>query len=301
MFAATGTGAMEGAVANTLSRRRHGPGGGRRQVRRTLDRAVQGLRGQGGAPDQGGVGPCGGSPGSGQAAGRQPGHQGGLRPGQRNLHRRAHPVQELAAGDQEAGPAPSWWWTPSPPWGAIPCPWTSGGIDMLVAGSQKAMMLPPGMAFAALSPKAWEFVKTAKCPKYYFDFAKQLKSQQKNQTPYTSAGDPDMGLQEVMGWIRGRGPGEDLRPQPAALPATKAAMKAMGMELYSKENPSDVLTAVWPAGATARRWWRKCGRRASGSPAARPRPRARSSASPTWALLTQWICWAPSGPGDRAQ
>ena len=43
------------------------------------------------------------------------------------------------------------------------------GIDVLIAGSQKAMMIPPGLAFAALSPKAWEFVQSCKLPKYYFD------------------------------------------------------------------------------------------------------------------------------------
>jgi aspartate aminotransferase-like enzyme len=123
------------------------------------------------------------------------------------------------------------------------------GIDILVAGSQKAMMLPPGLAFAALSPKAWEFVKTSKCPKYYFDFAKQLKSQQKNQTAYTSAVTLTLGLQQVLGWIRERGLEKIFARNQKLSSAAKAAIKAMGMELYSKQYPSDVLTAVLaPAG-----------------------------------------------------
>ena len=128
-------------------------------------------------------------------------------------------------------------------------PMDEWGIDVLVAGSQKAMMLPPGMAFAALSPKAWEFAKTSKCPKYYFDFAKQLKSQQKNQTAYTSAVTLTLGLQQVMGWIRERGLEKIFAQNKKLSAAAKAAVKAMGMELYSKQYPSDVLTAVLaPAG-----------------------------------------------------
>jgi aspartate aminotransferase-like enzyme len=105
------------------------------------------------------------------------------------------------------------------------------------------------MAFAALSPKAWEFVKTSKCPKYYFDFAKQLKSQQKNQTAYTSAVTLTLGLQQVLGWIKERGLEQIFAHNKKLSAATKAAVKAMGMELFSKQYPSDVLTAVLaPAG-----------------------------------------------------
>ena len=101
--------------------------------------------------------------------------------------------------------------------GGYELPMDEWGIDVLVAGSQKAMMLPPGLAFAALSPKAWEFVKKSTLPKYYFDFTKQLKSQGKNQTPYTSPVSLILGLQEVLAKIKKVGPGKDLCPQPAAV------------------------------------------------------------------------------------
>lgn len=133
--------------------------------------------------------------------------------------------------------------------GGYPLPMDEWGLDIVVAGSQKAMMLPPGMAFAALSPKAWELVKTSKCPKYYFDFAKQLKSQQKNQTAYTSAVTLTLGLQHVLGWIREQGLERIFARNKKLSAATKAAVKAMGMELFAKQYPSDVLTAVMaPAG-----------------------------------------------------
>jgi len=133
--------------------------------------------------------------------------------------------------------------------GGYPLPMDEWGVDVVVAGSQKAMMLPPGLAFAALSPKAWEMVKTSTCPKYYFDFAKQLKSQQKNQTAYTSAVTLTMGLQHILGWVRERGLERIFAHNRKLSAATKAAVQAMGLELYSKEYPSEVLTAVQaPAG-----------------------------------------------------
>ncbi len=133
--------------------------------------------------------------------------------------------------------------------GGYPLPMDEWGLDVVVAGSQKAMMLPPGLAFAALGPKAWELVKTSKLPKYYFDFAKQLKSQQKNQTPYTSAVSLTLGLQEVLARIRKEGLAKIYARNRRLSEATQAAMAAMGLKLYAKDNPSVVVTAVEaPAG-----------------------------------------------------
>jgi aspartate aminotransferase-like enzyme len=128
--------------------------------------------------------------------------------------------------------------------GGYELPMDDWGIDVLVAGSQKAMMLPPGLAFAALSPKAWEFVKTSGLPKYYFDFAKQLKSQGKNQTAYTSAVSLILGLREVLARIKQMGLERIFAHNRRLSQATKAAMQAMGLQLYSKDYPSVVLTAV---------------------------------------------------------
>jgi serine---pyruvate transaminase len=133
--------------------------------------------------------------------------------------------------------------------GGYGLPMDEWGIDVQVAGSQKAMMLPPGLAFAALSPKAWEFVKASTLPKYYFDFSKALKSAGKNQTPYTSPVSLILGLREVLGKIKAKGLEKIFAHNRRLAAATKAAMKAMGLEIYAKDNPSDVLTAVMaPAG-----------------------------------------------------
>jgi aspartate aminotransferase-like enzyme len=159
-----------------------------------------------------------------------------------------HPVREVAAVVKER-PGTILVVDAISALGGYPLPMDDWGLDIVVAGSQKAMMLPPGLAFAALSPKAWELVKTSTCPKYYFDFAKQLKSQQKNQTAYTSAVTITLGLQQVLGWIREQGLERVFAHNQKLSAATKAAVKAMGLELFSKEYPSDVLTAVQaPAG-----------------------------------------------------
>lgn len=155
----------------------------------------------------------------------------------------AHPVKELAALTKTR-PGAILVVDAISALGGYPLPMDEWGIDVLVAGSQKAMMLPPGLAFAALSPKAWEFTKTAKLPKYYFDFTKALKSAQKNQTPYTSAVSFILGLQEVLTKIRQVGLEKIFAHNRRLSLATKAAMQAMGLQLYAKEYPSDVVTAV---------------------------------------------------------
>jgi aspartate aminotransferase-like enzyme len=159
-----------------------------------------------------------------------------------------HPVKELAAVTKNR-PGTILVVDAISALGGYALPMDEWGIDVLVAGSQKAMMLPPGLAFAALSPKAWEFVKKSTLPKYYFDFAKQLKSQGKNQTPYTSPVSLILGLREVLAKIRAYGLDKIFAHNRRLSKATKSAMQAMGLSLYSKDNPSDVLTAVEaPAG-----------------------------------------------------
>jgi|UniRef100_A0A7V6A531 aspartate aminotransferase-like enzyme len=247
MFAATGTGAMEGAVANTLS-----PGdtalvveGGKFGERWTDLCKVYGVNVDllkiewGYAVDPQEVA---------RRLDANPAIKAVLVQANETSTGVQHPVKELAAITRNR-PGTILVVDAISALGGYPLPMDEWGMDIVVAGSQKAMMLPPGMAFAALSAKAWEFVKNSKCPKYYFDFAKQLKSQEKNQTAYTSAVTLTLGLQHVLGWIRERGLEKIFAHNKKLSAATKAAVAAMGMELYAKQNPSDVLTAVLaPAG-----------------------------------------------------
>ncbi len=247
IFAATGTGAMEGAVANTLSAGDTAlvVDGGKFGERWTELCNVYGVKAErlavpwGKAVDPKAVA---------KMLDANPAIKAVLVQANETSTGVQHPVKELAAVTKNrAGTilvvdAIS-------ALGGYALPMDAWGIDVLVAGSQKAMMLPPGLAFAALSPKAWEFVKTSKLPKYYFDFAKQLKSQDKNQTPYTSPVSLILGLREVLGKIKKVGLEKIYAHNRRLSAACKAAMKAMGLELYSKDYPSVVLTAVMaPAG-----------------------------------------------------
>lgn len=128
--------------------------------------------------------------------------------------------------------------------GAYELPMDAWGIDVMVSGSQKAMMLPPGLAFACLSAKAWKFTETSRCPKYYFDFRKELKNIQKNTGAYTSAVSLMMGLREVLRHFKKEGLEKIFAEHELMSRATKAAVKAMGLELFSKEGASRALTAV---------------------------------------------------------
>jgi len=128
--------------------------------------------------------------------------------------------------------------------GVFPLPFDEYGIDVLVGGSQKAFMLPPGLSFAAMSEKAWKFNETSDLPKFYFDFKAALKSAEKNTTPYTPAVTLVIGLAEVLKMFREEGR-ENMHKRHATLSlAVREAMKAIGLELYVKDTPSTALTTI---------------------------------------------------------
>ncbi len=128
--------------------------------------------------------------------------------------------------------------------GVFDIPMDKWGIDVLVSGSQKALMLPPGLAFAALSDKAWKFVERSNLPKFYFDFKKELKSAQKNQNSFTPAISLFVGLRESLNLIRKEGLEAVFQRHEKLAAATRAAVKALGLELYAPDSPSNALTAV---------------------------------------------------------
>jgi aspartate aminotransferase-like enzyme len=133
--------------------------------------------------------------------------------------------------------------------GVFNIPTDEWGLDVVVSGSQKALMLPPGLAFAALSDKAWKFVERSDLPKYYFNFKKELKSAQKNQSSYTPAISLFVGLRETLNMIRKEGLEGVFRRHEKLAAATRAAVKGLGLELFAPETPSNALTAVKiPAG-----------------------------------------------------
>lgn len=128
--------------------------------------------------------------------------------------------------------------------GVFDIPMDAWGIDVLVSGSQKALMLPPGLAFAALSEKAWKLVERSNLPKYYFDFKKELKSTKKNQSSYTPAISLFIGLRESLKMIQKEGLEALFRRHEKLARATREAVKALGLDLYAPDSPSNAVTAV---------------------------------------------------------
>jgi len=128
--------------------------------------------------------------------------------------------------------------------GVFNIPMDEWGIDVLVSGSQKALMLPPGLSFVALSEKAWRLVDQSNLPKYYFDFKKELKSTKKNQSSFTPAISLFVGLRETLHMIRKEGLEELFRRHEKLARATREAVKALGLELYAPDSPSNAVTAV---------------------------------------------------------
>jgi aspartate aminotransferase-like enzyme len=118
------------------------------------------------------------------------------------------------------------------------------GIDVLIAGSQKALMLPPGLAFISVSDKAWSLADKAKNASFYFNLKKEREAQQKNQTAYTAGVSLMIGLREVLTMLRAEGLGNVFTRHARMAQAMREGMKAAGLSLFPKQNPSDALTVV---------------------------------------------------------
>ena len=127
--------------------------------------------------------------------------------------------------------------------GAIDIRTDEWGVDILCCGSQKALMLPPGLAFVSLSEKAWNMIEKADGTAYYFDLVKARKSAAKNDTPYTSAVSMVRALAKATDIVIEEGVDAVLARHSKLADATRAAVGALGLELLSK-SPADAVTAV---------------------------------------------------------
>jgi len=123
------------------------------------------------------------------------------------------------------------------------------GVDVVVAGSQKGLMLPPGLSFSAVSPKAWGHVRASRLPKYYFDFTAEAKSVAKGEAHFTPAVSIMLGLREVLRMLETEGLANTFRRHDRLARATRAGVEALGLEIFAKATPSPALTpVVAPAG-----------------------------------------------------
>ncbi|NIA08479.1 MAG: aminotransferase class V-fold PLP-dependent enzyme [Nitrospiraceae bacterium] len=117
------------------------------------------------------------------------------------------------------------------------------GLDVVITGSQKALSLPPGLAFVSVSEKAWRFAEEAQLPRYYFNFLKERKAIAKETTAFTPAVSLIIGLREVLTKVLATGLPSLYAHHRRLSEATKAGIAAMGLELFSKA-PSEAITAI---------------------------------------------------------
>ena len=129
--------------------------------------------------------------------------------------------------------------------GATDIPMDDWGIDVLITGSQKALMLPPGLGFVALSAKAWQHTEQAQLPRFYFDLQKERKEQAKHTTAYTPAISLISGLHEVLTLLQAEGLQQVWDRHTTLMTATHAAVRALGLELLAPDHPSPAATGVW--------------------------------------------------------
>ncbi len=125
------------------------------------------------------------------------------------------------------------------------------GIDVLIGGSQKAVMIPPGLAYMSVSEKAWAAMETSKNPRYYFDLRKERKNAVKGESAYTPAVALVAGLGAALDYIAGQA-GGDLEKGRIALvnnaivnaAATRAGLVSLGFTLFAPTAPAAAATAV---------------------------------------------------------
>ncbi len=132
--------------------------------------------------------------------------------------------------------------------GVFDIPMDRWGIDALITGSQKALMLPPGLAFVALSERAWTRVKQAKLPRFYFDFAKERENLGKDTTAWTPAISLIIGLRESLAMIREEGLPQVFARHARMAAATRAAAGALGLSLVAPDSPSPAVTGIYTPG-----------------------------------------------------
>jgi aspartate aminotransferase-like enzyme len=128
--------------------------------------------------------------------------------------------------------------------GIADLPMDAWGVDLVVSGSQKGLMLPPGLGFCSLGERAWAKHKTSTLPKYYFNLAEELKCVVKNEAHFTPAVSIIVGLREVLRMLAVEGIANVFKRHDRLARATRAGVEALGLELFCKATPSPALTAA---------------------------------------------------------
>jgi aspartate aminotransferase-like enzyme len=128
--------------------------------------------------------------------------------------------------------------------GIADLPMDAWGIDVVVAGSQKGLMLPPGLGFCALAEGAWARAKTSTLPKYYFNLTEEARSVRKNEAHFTPAVSLVVGLRTVLKMLEAEGLANVFKRHDRLARATRAGVEALGLGLLARATPSPAITAV---------------------------------------------------------
>src|SRR5579871_1689013 len=128
--------------------------------------------------------------------------------------------------------------------GTMPLDIDGWGLDIVIGGSQKAFMIPPGMAFLSVSPKAWAFTETAKNPRYYFNLKKEKKNAANGESSWTPAVSIVLALGEALKYVKSIGMDKLVANAQMLAQATRAAATALGLELFAPHSPGAAVTAI---------------------------------------------------------
>jgi len=125
------------------------------------------------------------------------------------------------------------------------------GIDIIIGGSQKALMIPPGLAYCAISERAWKRMEASKSPRYYFDFRKERKSAAKGESAYTPATSLFAALAAALEFVRQMGDGDLVAGRKALIEnaelcaeMTRAGAQALGLALFAPSCSASALTSI---------------------------------------------------------
>jgi aspartate aminotransferase-like enzyme len=128
--------------------------------------------------------------------------------------------------------------------GTMPLDIDGWGLDVLIGGSQKAFMIPPGLAFMSISPKAWAFAETATLPHYYFNLKKEKKSGDAGESSWTPSTALILALAEALKYVKQIGMSKLIENAQLLARATRAAVEKLGLELFAGHSPGASVTAV---------------------------------------------------------
>jgi aspartate aminotransferase-like enzyme len=128
--------------------------------------------------------------------------------------------------------------------GTMPLDIDNWGLDVVIGGSQKAFMIPPGLAFMSVSPKAWKFTETSDLPHFYFNLKKEKKSGDAGESSWTPSTALILALGEALKYVKQVGMANLIENAQMLAHATRVAVQKLGLELFAPASPGSSVTSV---------------------------------------------------------